>query len=271
MKIISIIAMMLISSIFSFAQTQSTSDKSTFTPVVDMKLKGLLGGAKNGKWLETADAQSLFEANSEFVLVDVNSIEEGGVTVGNKLEPDVPCEEFYRVEFDLNSDTGIAVGAGATWNLLPRVPQKLENDSKIYKEIVKAFLSKKGLTKTTIQIQQLFKVDLDNDKKDEVLIAGTYYKNGVSPTAKVGDYSFVMVRKVSGKKVEEILLDGDFIKKNVEFGAPNAYQISAIADLNGDGKMEVVVYGEYYEGAFSSVYEINGTKAIKVLQTGCGV
>ena len=41
--------------------------------------------------------------------------------------------------------------------------------------------------------------------------------------------------------------------------------------LNGDGKMEIVVFGEYYEGAFSSVYEISGNKAAKVLETGCGV
>lgn len=270
MKIVILILFFLILSGVSSAQTPN-ADRSTFTPIVDMKLKGFLGGAKNGKWIKTAAAASLFEADSEFVLIDTNIIEEGGVTSGNKLAPEVPCEEFYRVKFDLDSDTGIAVGSGATWNLLPRAPQKLENENKTYQEIIKTFLARKGLPKTPVKIQQIFKVDLEGDAQDEIVIAGTLYKNGVSPSAAAGDYSFVLVRKVSGKKVEEILLDGDFIKKDVKFGAPNSYKISAIADLNGDGKMEIVVFGEYYEGAFSSVYEISGNKAAKVLETGCGV
>ena len=270
MKIIALILSVIILSGYSFAQTPN-ADRSTFAPVVDMKLKGFLGGAKNGKWIKTKDAASLFKANSEFVLISETVIEEGGVTNGNKIEPEVPCEEFYRVEFDLDSEIGIAVGSGATWNLLPRAPLKLENENKTYQTIVKTFLAKKGLAKTTVKIQQLYKVDLEGDGQDEIVISGTYYKNGVSPSAEVGDYSFVLIRKISGKKVEEILLDGDFIKKRVEFGAPSAYKISAIADLNGDGKMEIVVYGEYYEGAFSSVYEISGGKVVKVLETGCGV
>ncbi len=271
MKLIFVILTLIIFNIFTFAQVREASEKTNFTPIVDLKLKGLLGGSQNGKWLKTAEAQSLFEPNTEFVLIDINVINEGAVSNGNKIEPEVPCEEFYGVKFELDSPSGAAIGSEANWKILPRAPQKLDNTSKTYLKIVKTFLAGKGLAKTSVKIDQIYKVDLDNDKQDEVVIAGTYYKNGVSPTAKVGDYSFVMVRKVSGKKVSEILLNGDFIKKNVEFGAPNAYQISAIADLNGDGKMEIVVYGEYYEGAFSSVYEINGNKAAKVLETGCGV
>lgn len=271
MKIIFIILTLTIFNICSFAQVREAAENKNFTPIADLKLKGLLGGSQNGKWLKTAEAQSLFQPNTEFVLIDINVINEGAVSVGNKIEPEVPCEEFYGVKFDLDSPSGAAIGSEANWKIIPRAPQKLENSNKTYIQVVKSFLAKKGLAKTTVKINQIYKVDLDNDKQDEIIIGGTYYKNGVSPGAEIGDYSFVMVRKVSGKKVDEILLDGDFFKKNMAFGAPNTYEISAIADLNGDGKMEVVVFGEYYEGAFSSVYEINGNKAAKVLETGCGV
>jgi hypothetical protein len=271
MKVIKLALLLIILSGFSFAQNMNTSDKSAITPIADMKLKGLLGGVKNGKWIKDSETAKLMPENTEFVLIGENGIEEGGVSVGKKQEPDVPCEEFYPMEFDLTSDSGIAVGSNAEWNLVPRVPQKLENDSKVYKEIVKTFLAKKGLPKAKVQIQQIYRIDLDGDKQDEIVISATSYKKGVAPSASVGDYSFVMIRKVSGKKVEEILLEGDFIKKNIEFGAPNAYQISAIADLNGDGKMEVVVFGEYYEGSFSGVFELNEDKVKTVLNAGCGV
>jgi hypothetical protein len=49
--------------------------------------------------------------------------------------------------------------------------------------------------------------------------------------------------------------------------------MSAIADLNGDGKMELVHHGAYYEGSYTAVYQIVGSKAVevKILGAGCGV
>ena len=34
--------------------------------------------------------------------------------------------------------------------------------------------------------------------------------------------------------------------------------------------MEIVVYGEYYEGSWVEMYEMSG-KPVKALETGCGV
>jgi len=81
----------------------------------------------------------------------------------------------------------------------------------------------------------------------------------------------VLLRKIVGKTAQNILITGEFITKKVEFGAPNEHRLSAIADLNGDGKMEIVIYGEYYEGHWSEMYELNGNKPTKVLEIGCGV
>ena len=44
-----------------------------------------------------------------------------------------------------------------------------------------------------------------------------------------------------------------------------------MADLNGDGRMEVVVDAAYYEGVFISVYDVLGAEPKIVLGTGCGV
>jgi hypothetical protein len=257
--------------ILSYGQSPPSMNKTAILPIVDMKLKGLLGGVKDGKWILASDTAKSMQKDQEFSLVELIGSGKPSVLSGTVFEPEVPCEEFYRMEFGKDFNSGVAVGAGANWNLQPRIPQKLENDSKIYKQVVKKFLAKKGLSNSTIQITQAYKIDLDGDGKDEVVIAATHYKQNGTPSAAAGDYSFVMVRKIIGSKVEEILVDGDFHKKGVEFGAPNVYEVSAIADLNGDGKLEIVVYGEYYEGAFSNVYELNGKTATSVLGSGCGV
>ena len=61
-----------------------------------------------------------------------------------------------------------------------------------------------------------------------------------------------MLRKVTKNGVRDYLLDGNFFKSSQDSGgAPNRYEISGIADLNGDGKMEIVLYSEYYEGSAS--------------------
>ena len=42
------------------------------------------------------------------------------------------------------------------------------------------------------------------------------------------------------------------------------------ADLNGDGRMEIVVYSYYYEGSFTTAYTLKDGKVKAVLDAGCG-
>jgi hypothetical protein len=41
---------------------------------------------------------------------------------------------------------------------------------------------------------------------------------------------------------------GEVYPKPDESVAPNVYQVTAVLDLNGDGKLEVIVHSFYYEG-----------------------
>ena len=41
---------------------------------------------------------------------------------------------------------------------------------------------------------------------------------------------------------------GKVYQKPDESVAPNVYQVTAVLDLNGDGKLEVIVHSFYYEG-----------------------
>ena len=50
------------------------------------------------------------------------------------------------------------------------------------------------------------------------------------------------------------------------------FEVAAIADLNGDGKMEIVINGTVWEGAFLQAWEyINDDLGpVEVLSCGCG-
>jgi hypothetical protein len=53
--------------------------------------------------------------------------------------------------------------------------------------------------------------------------------------------------------------------------APNVYQVTAVLDLNGDGKLEVIVHSFYYEGSQTTIYRCELDKIEAVLSVECGV
>ena len=247
--------------------------QSSMVPIVELTHRGLLGGVQNGKWIAATKAGPGVKGETEFVLVGWKGVEEGGVTLGKKGEKEDVCPDFTRFEFELKQDTGVAIGSGAKWNFVPRIPTTIDANTATYKTVVTNFLRKKGIAKPIVRIKEAFRVDLEGDGVEEVVLSATHYKKGLSSNAALGDYSFVIVRKAVGKVVTDHLLEGDFILKKVDFGAPNEYHISAIADLNGDGKMEIVINGMYYEGDFAVAYEMKNGRPVKIkeFEIGCGV
>ena len=247
--------------------------QSAIVPIVELKNRGLLGGVQNGKWIAPTKVAPGMNGDTEFVLVGWNGVEEGGVSLAKKGEVEDVCQDFTRMQFELEQDHGVAIGTTAKWNPVPRSPKAIDANNATYKTVVTNFLRKKGIAKPVVAIKEAFRVDLEGDGVEEVVLSATYYKKGLSSDAAVGDYSFVIVRTAVGKVVTDHLLKGDFVLKRVDFDAPTENHISAIADLNGDGKMEIVLNGFYYEGDFASAFEMKNGKpvAIKEFEIGCGV
>jgi len=245
----------------------------TIVPIVELKHGGLLGGVLKGKWIASTKVGPTIGKETEFVLVGWRGVEEGGVTLGTKGETEDVCQDFTRFKFELEQDTGVAIGSIAKWNFTPRIPTTIDLNNATYKTVVTNFLRKKGIARPVVKIREAFRVDLEGDGVEEVVLSASYYKKGLSSNAAVGDYSFVIVRKAVGKVVTDHLLEGEFVLKKVDFGAPNEYHISAIADLNGDGKMEIVLNGSYYEGDFAGAFEMKNGKPVKIkeFEIGCGV
>jgi hypothetical protein len=79
----------------------------------------------------------------------------------------------------------------------------------------------------------------------------------------------VFVRKIVGKAVKNIFVVKAVWLSDNGGGLPRVNDISAIADLNGDGVMEVVVNNAYYKGSGSDVIEFIGARSRDVLSFGC--
>ena len=252
----------------------SGSAQGGIVPIVELKYKGLMGGVQNGRWVAPTRVAPTMKSETEFVLVGWNGAEEGGVTLGKKnVEMADICENYTTVDLELDQDHGVAIGSNGQWNAVPRAPKTIDPENATYKAIVATFLRQKGIARPVVKIKEAFRVDLEGDGVEEVVLSATYYKDGLSPGAAVGDYSFVMLRKAVGKRVTNYLLEGDFFLKKVVFGAPTENHITSLADLNGDGKMEIVLHGSYYEGQFASAYEMKNGRPVEIkeFEIGCGV
>ncbi len=243
-------------------------------PILDLKAGGLLGGVLNGKFVDAKTAFKNLGKDQKYNLYDLEGNYENNLPITIELvgEND-PCAGFHLVSRDIDFNSGIAVGTNASWNILPRAVKEISLTDKTYLNIVSNVLKSKGLPRSKAVIEEAFRVDLEGDGVDEVILTASSYGGSIGASAKAGDYSFVLLRKVVAGKAVNIMLGGDFVKKKIEFGAPSRFEVSAIADLNGDKQMEIIMFSQYYEGSGAWVTQIKNGKEVEIkeLEASCGV
>jgi hypothetical protein len=189
------------------------------------------------------------------------------------------------------------------FDAMPRKAEVLPPDNPIYREIVAAWLAERGLSGAQPKITQLIRVDLDGNGKDEVLIATqniihpkdgaqaelfsfepdtpllTELKNpnGVGPRARAGEYSILLLRKVMENEQARNIPIAEFIATKDSPGdedpltsahTPWVHKIAGIADLNGDGVMEILTAEAFFNGLWYRVYEMQGQDVRKILENG---
>ena len=272
MKLSKLLCVSLLIAIFN----SGVPAQNEIVPIIDLRIGGLLGGVKNGKWIEAGiAAESIMNGAMDLDVYGFGGKQKKPFYAATRAAVEDVCQDFYRINMDdQKQQLAVGIGVNGTWNAMPRIPKRVSVQNPVYMAAVIAFLKKQGVRRPVAKITQAFQIDLDNDGTDEVLITATRIKSGFGVGWRAGEYSFSMLRKVTKSGVKDYLVDGNIYKSTQDnSGAPNRYEISSIADLNGDGKMEIVLYSEYYEGSASGAFEIRNGKPelIKELQIDCGV
>ena len=250
--------------------------------IIEIETGYLFGGSENGKWVKASQAAKSTAKKTNYQVYGLTKQAEQ-ITAGKPKSVDEPCADTLMVSLSSKPKDGV-IGLAAAWNALPRRPVIVDATQSVYVEAVRDFLKAGGIADPKVRITRILRVDLDGDGEEEVLISATNYfsedKSDHSaapfPEAPIesprrGSYSVVILRRVVAGKVQTQLVAGEVYLKPDASAALNVYQVTAVLDPNGDGKLKVIVHSFYYEGGQITIYRCELDKIEAVLSVECGV
>jgi hypothetical protein len=232
---------------------------------------GALGWWDGVGWLDAESEGALPVAGGEdyqVIVLDRVSLTTGGPQT-------TVCEPLDLIGVELSEPDllgqfpgpyGVAISA--PWELQPHLFEEIEDDG-TYGGFAAELLSSRGLDVAQPAIKQLFRTDLEGDGVHEVLVVAEDITPGF--IMEEGDYSIAFMRKVVEGEVQTAVLGETLVFDEMDqFGA--AYSFGGVADLNGDGRMEIIVNAAFFEGFAVEVWEYvnDDLGALQVLQMGCG-
>jgi hypothetical protein len=232
-------------------------------PIIEIETGYFFGASENGNWIKAVQAAKSVGNKTTYQIYSLTK-QVGQISAGKPKSVDEPCPDTLMVSLSSKPKDGV-IGLAAPWNALPRKPVIADTTQPFYVEAVRDFLKARGIADPKVRIERILRVDLEGDGEDEVLIDATNYFTGRDEVPmkapKRGSYSIVILRRV---------IAGEVYPQPNESVAANAYKIAAALDLNGDGKLEVIVQSFYYEGGRTTIYHCEPDKIEAALSVECG-
>lgn len=227
----------------------------------------LIGGSLDNTWIGRDEVAENINGLEKYSLYSLNKYV--GEGLGSKLYfSDASGCELINIEYNDDLDIDI-VGVQAEWNAMPRISFEEDCNKQEYINIVSEVLKGYGLNEVPVLIKQVVKTDFEGDGIEELLIsaenitANYVGENGevIEPAfdqCRLNTYSIVVLVKQANGDAEyiEVIKSTYTDEEQIKNEIPYVDKIVSIIDLNGDGRMEIVVGYFYYEGHGYAVYEI---------------
>jgi hypothetical protein len=205
---------------------------------------GEIGGWDGTAWVGAGEGWSPTPPGREYQVVGLA----GPVTEATSTVGQGSCLLVDEMYLQVDVGTGIAVAGVA--DPRPR-PVALVRPVGTHRELVRDALGRLGVDDAAPDVGQVVRADLDGDGTDEVLVSARW-------RAGDDDHGVLVVGGGSATTVVELQVGS----------LGEAPTVGAVADLDGDGRMEVVVHRG---AAHVTVLELAGDGSLTpVLDHGCG-
>ena len=233
---------------------------------------GALGWWNGADWLDAESEGVLPVAGGEdYQTILADSL--GMTTAGPQTTVCEPLEligvELADPELlgDFPGPHGVAISA--PFDLQPYLYDDQTTDDGTYARFASALLSSRGLDVDDPVIKQLIRTDLEGDGVNEVLVVAEDVTPGL--LLQPGDYSILFMRKVIEGEVQTAVFE-ETVVMDEDDQFLGAHSVGTVADLNGDGKMEIVSNSAFFEGFSVAVWEYvdDDLGPARRLERGCG-
>ncbi|MBK8036978.1 MAG: hypothetical protein IPK22_07550 [Verrucomicrobiaceae bacterium] len=243
---------------------------SSFASFMELPWRYVIGGHADGRWLNSEAAGRRLPAKTSYRLFTLAG-EIGRASAGKAAPEADVCPDVWMQKLTPAPDLKHrAIGVNASWDPMPRKPEKLKTDDAALVQAVARLLATKGITQSKVQIQQAYRVDLPSAGAPIEIITATRYANAAElMETQPGDYSFVAIRAAGETSLR--LVAGEFYPAKDPEAAPSIYDLAGLLDLNGDGTLEVLVHTAYYEGGGTQIWQWHDGRLEQVLAFDCGV
>lgn len=188
----------------------------------------------------------------------INVLTPFGDQILDKREANNRYEDYFLDQLILSTD----------WNPMPRKVEQIKILTESYINIVEDVLSDKNINGIEVDIKQVMKTDLEGDGLEEIIITASSYKAPINFDETDERYSLIVLQKIIDGQYKNILIAGDYQEEGNTESLNYLYYVPFILDLNGDGRMEIVTEGMYYEGRWIDVIDVNEDVIQSVLADG---
>ncbi len=245
-----------------------SAKSEVIVPVIDVATGQLYGSVSGNTWLSAIDTQKSVKDS-----LMLNAYSSDGkllqkTTVSATQTSEICLSPTFRSKMPLPTNAVTLVGSRR--NAALRKPEALDKNNPVYREAVALWLRERGIDESYPMLSQLWRIDLEGDGRDEVLIAATRHR-GSETSTQAGDYSLLLLRKLKGEAVVTIPVFSEiFLETCIAECALQRYEVINLLDIDNDGKLEIITKSVGYESITQTIFSVEGLELKKRLEWSCG-